>query len=165
MQGEVIWEDSPSQTLNLTTWFFSLIAGIAIFYGLPKAYGILTPMLVPILEYIRIGAPIIVVANLVWAVASVAVRGYKLSDTELVEQSGVFNQRIDSLELFRVKDITISKPLILRFFGQGNLILSTSDHSTPVVVLEAIREPEVLLPKLRELVLIARKKTGVREFD
>ena len=52
--------------------------------------------------------------------------------------TGVFGKRSDELELYRVRDTTFVAPFKLRIFNCGNLILNTSDTSTPVVTLEGI---------------------------
>ncbi len=42
----------------------------------------------------------------------------------------------NELELYRVKDIVLNEPFLLRLVGLSNIVLVTSDRSTPVFVVE-----------------------------
>ena len=56
-------------------------------------------------------------------------------------------------------------PLIYRIFGLGNLTVYTSDKTTPILHLYAIRKPEEKYQILRGLVEISRKEKRVYEID
>ena len=90
---------------------------------------------------------------------------YEVTEQRFIQKTGVLNQKIDELELYRVRDYRIEKPLYLRIFGLGNLILVTSDKSDPRVAILAIKDVENLRDKIRNSVEIARKKTGTKEVD
>lgn len=90
---------------------------------------------------------------------------YKITSERLMEREGIFSRTTGELELFRVKDITFHEPFILRVFGLGDVILDTSDKSTPIVVLHAIKNPHEVKDLLRKYVDIMRNTKGVREFD
>ncbi|MFK5951014.1 MAG: PH domain-containing protein [Methylococcales bacterium] len=165
MNEDIIWTDKPSQTLNLGNWFSTLIICLVVFYGFPMTYNYLSILIVPYLDYLRYGVVIVLVARLIISIASVFVRKYELTSTELEESYGILNQKFHSLELYRIKDISVDIPFFLRFFNQGTLVLHTSDHSTPVIYLEGIDEPRKLKPILRDLVNTERRRNGVREID
>lgn len=59
----------------------------------------------------------------------------------------------------------VERPLIYRMFGLGNLIIYTSDKTTPIFRLEAIREPEEKYKILRGLVEQSRREKHVFEVD
>lgn len=90
---------------------------------------------------------------------------YLISNERLKEQVGILSKVTNELELFRVKDITIEEPLFLRIFNCANIILDTSDKTTPIIVLTSIKNSEDLVNKLRNNVEIMRAKKGVREID
>ena len=82
-----------------------------------------------------------------------------------MESSGIFTRTTGEVELFRVKDMTFHEPFFLRIFGCGDIILDTSDKSSPIVVLHAIKDPRPLMETLRKNVIAMRTKKGVREVD
>ena len=54
---------------------------------------------------------------------------YELTEERFREKTGILSQKIEELELYRVRDYTVEKPFIMRLFGLGNLILITSDKT------------------------------------
>ena len=90
---------------------------------------------------------------------------FELSKDRLKLKKGILTQKIDETELYRVRDYEILKPFILRLFGLGHLKLITSDKSHPIIILNAIKNPEYVLELFRENVEQARKKTGTKEVD
>jgi uncharacterized membrane protein YdbT with pleckstrin-like domain len=90
---------------------------------------------------------------------------YQLTNQRLRESTGILWRETNELELYRVKDISIYQPLMQRLVGRGSIILITSDHSTPRVVLLAIRNPIEVANLLRENVERNRTEKGVRQFD
>lgn len=90
---------------------------------------------------------------------------YILSSERFIHKEGVFNRNIEHLELYRVKDYSLSVPLILRLFGLSNIVLKTSDPSTPIVVIQGVRDGERILDIIRERVEYLRETKGVREID
>ena len=78
---------------------------------------------------------------------------YQLFPQTIVLKTGILSQKIDNIELYRVRDYSIEKPFLLRIFGLGNIILN------------AIQDPENVYNQLRTLVESSRKRTGTREVD
>lgn len=90
---------------------------------------------------------------------------YELSTQRLRLRSGVLNKRTDDLELYRVKDLRLDEPLVLRPFGLANLVLETSDRSNPLVVIRGIADAESLMDEVRTHVEALRIARGIRELD
>jgi len=90
---------------------------------------------------------------------------YLISTERISEQEGVLSRSTNDLELYRVKDMTLDQPFFLRIFKCGNIVLETSDRTTPVVVLYAVKHPRALLDKIRQHVERMRTVKGVREID
>jgi uncharacterized membrane protein YdbT with pleckstrin-like domain len=100
-----------------------------------------------------------------WSFLKIYAHSYELTTERLLEHNGVFSRTSDELELYRVKDITFVQPFSLRMFNCGNIILDTSDRSTPVVVIHAIENGRPVMNAIRKYVDIMRTKKGVREID
>ena len=92
-------------------------------------------------------------------------RSYKITTQRFSETYGIFNKVTEDLELYRVKDITTLKPFTLRMFNLGNIVLMTSDKSTPIVIVEGMSNVDDLQSTIRKHVEIMRTHKGVREID
>lgn len=90
---------------------------------------------------------------------------YELTDQIYREKTGILSQKIEELELYRVRDYSVEKPFLMRLFGLGNLILITSDKTNPRVYMRAIRNVENVRDIFRKHVEEARKATDTKEVD
>src|SRR5205807_4321178 len=63
---------------------------------------------------------------------------YELTSERIKMSEGVFSKVMDTLELYRVKDIETRQPFLYRLCGIENVQLNTSDTSSPFVFIEAI---------------------------
>jgi uncharacterized membrane protein YdbT with pleckstrin-like domain len=90
---------------------------------------------------------------------------FELTSERLKMTEGVFSKKTETLELYRVKDIEVRQPFIFRTLGIENIVLTTSDASSPVVHLDAIPKAVGLADKLRNQVEIIRQQKRVREID
>ncbi len=92
-------------------------------------------------------------------------RVYELTSDRLRLYNGVFNRTIDEIELYRVKDSTITQPFWIRVFGLGNVVLDTSDRSHPTAEMLAISDPQGVRELVRANVERLRDQKRVREVD
>lgn len=90
---------------------------------------------------------------------------YELTDQIYKEKTGILSQKIEEVELYRVRDYTIEKPFLMRIFGLGNLTLITSDKTNPRVYMRAIKDVESVKDTFRKHVEEKRKLTGTKEVD
>ena len=67
---------------------------------------------------------------------------YVLTDQRLKSSRGVFNRTTDDLELYRIKDTRFEQSIWQRMVGIGDIELSTSDATSPLVRLANIRKAE-----------------------
>lgn len=132
-----VWQAQPSQITNLLVF---ILCALTFWLIIPIFIGL-------------------------WYYFVVKSEKYILTDKTLTLHTGVINKEINDVELYRIKDIQLKRPLFLRLFGLGTIYLITSDHTNPNVQLRAISSSEELRSNLRNLVETARKERGVREFD
>ena len=90
---------------------------------------------------------------------------FELTSDRFRTKIGILSQKVDELELYRVRDYEVFKPFLLRLCGLGNLTLITSDKTHPKIEMKAIKNPEIVLELFRKNVEISRKKTGTKEVD
>lgn len=152
MSEEILWKASPSQLLNLGKFLIALLlmAGIGIggMYFPPIWAALVLPL-----------------GWILWVYLKVRCERFELTTERLRMYSGVFNQTIDEIELYRVKDTVMELPFWFRIFGLGTLKLDTSDRSHPKVSIHAIRDAVGVRETLRKQVEYWRDKKRVREVD
>jgi uncharacterized membrane protein YdbT with pleckstrin-like domain len=100
-----------------------------------------------------------------WRYWQVKSTRYTLTAERLVCQQGVFYRKQDEVELYRIKDYTITAPLLHRWLGIANLVLITSDRTHPELVLKGISDAYQVKELIRTQVEQLRVQKGVREID
>ena len=133
-----VWSGSPSQIKNLGVYIACGIISLTIIgavFAIPYAF---------------------------WKYFVVRCQRYELTSQRLKLHSGVLNKKIDELELYRVKDTKLEQPLFLRIFGLGNVTLISSDTTTPVSLVYAIKDAKELREQIRALVEGRRDQKRVR---
>lgn len=147
-----LWEGRPSQWLNLGPFLIALTLGIAIGIGGVFVFPVWGLEVVPVLY-------------LIWRWLLVRSQKFELTSERLRVTEGIFNQKIDEIELYRVKDIAMERPLWMRMTGLASVLLDTSDRSMPKLTLPAISNGVELREQLRKQVEEIRDKKRVREVD
>ena len=134
---KTIFKGSPSQLSNIPFYFVCLL---------------LSPFLVGILMFL---------------IRFLKTKFTKIEITEerIIEQTGILSRKTDEAELYRVKDIRLDEPFYLRIFGLSNILIVTSDKTSPIISLLGIKDGNKLRKELRDLVELRRDKKGVRERD
>jgi membrane protein YdbS with pleckstrin-like domain len=90
---------------------------------------------------------------------------FELTTQRFKITSGVFTKTTETLELYRVKDIETRQPFFSRLVGIENVQMTTSDASSPSVLIEAVPSSVGFADKLRNQVEIIRQQKRVREID
>lgn len=144
---QVLWRGGPSQMENATLFVpCGVCAGILLFIA-PPAWALLP------------------LAPMAWYWLATRCTRYRLTTDRVRIEAGVLNSAADDLELYRVRDYRVERPLGLRLFGLGNITLMTADKTDPVLTLRAIRGPAEVCDKLRDAVEDCRLRKNVREID
>jgi uncharacterized membrane protein YdbT with pleckstrin-like domain len=147
-----LWKGTPSQWLNIGPFSLALLLSAGIVVGgifFPPAFaGLILPLVWMIWRYLVIRCEI-----------------FELTSQRLRISHGVFNQKIDEIELYRVKDVLVERKWWMRIFNLGSLHLETSDRSLPNVTIPAIPDAIGLRESLRKEVEAVRDKKRVRELD
>jgi uncharacterized membrane protein YdbT with pleckstrin-like domain len=154
----IVWQGHPSQILNLHIFLLcALVAAglIAIAYvfrenlGIPGMYIVAGAAIIPLLF-----------AFIKWL--QVKFRRYELTTERLRLRSGILSRKTDEIELYRVKDYVLHEPFMLRLWGLGDIVLTTTDDANPSVLLKAIDSAETLRDHIRKHVELRREAKRVR---
>jgi hypothetical protein len=89
----------------------------------------------------------------------------EITNERIIEKTGILSKKTDETELYRVKDIRLEEPFFLRMFGLSNILLVTTDKSSPLISLNGVQNGPELRKELRNMVEARRDKKGVRERD
>ena len=90
---------------------------------------------------------------------------YKLTTQRFFVQTGLISKKVEELELFRIKDVSMKQGVIQRILGVGNVTILSTDDSTPVIHVSGIANPEKVKEAIRNQYRMARKsEKGLTEF-
>ena len=96
---------------------------------------------------------------------TVKARVYRLTTERLLTTDGIFTKKTESLELYRVKDLSMSQTFVQRFLGLENIAMTTSDKDTPDVFIDYVPQDLKLGDKLREQIEACRVQKRTREVE
>jgi uncharacterized membrane protein YdbT with pleckstrin-like domain len=77
---------------------------------------------------------------------------YRLYQESLEVESGLVSRNIENLQLFRVRDLRLRQSVLGRLFGVGDVIVTSTDQSTPHLTVRGVENPRAVYETLRELV-------------
>lgn len=146
------WKGSPSQWLNLGPFLFSVLLATGIAVG-----GVFFPP-----AFLALALPL---AYIVWRYLVVRTQVFELTSERIRVTTGIINQHIDEVELYRVKDSRMVRPWWMRLAGLASIELETSDRSMPFLVIPAVHGGVELRELLRKHVELQRDRKRVRELD
>ncbi len=149
-----IWRGSPSQWLNLG-WFVACLFGAVGFIAAAAVFS----------QPILAAAAVIPLIFALWKALMVRTTRIDVSTERITTTVGIFSRHKWDIELYRVKDTTLHEPFLLRLVGRANILIISSDRSSPTVALRALPNAEWLRQQIRTNVERLRLKRGVREMD
>ncbi len=147
-----LWKGTPSQWLNIGHFSLALLLSAGILIG-----GVYVPF-----SYIALILPLV---WMIWRYLVIRCEAFELTSQRLRISKGVFNQTIDEVELYRVKDVLLEKKWWMRILNLGSLHLETSDRSLPNITIPAVSDATTLRETLRREVETVRDTKRVRELD
>jgi uncharacterized membrane protein YdbT with pleckstrin-like domain len=151
-QETTLWKGSPSQWLNIGPFSAALLTGAGIFIA-----GVFFPP--------AFAALLLPLGYMIWKYLVVRTQVFELTSERLRTTSGVINQHVDEIELYRVKDTLMVRTWWMRLTGLASIQLETSDRSMPQLVIPAIHGGSEMRELLRKQVESQRDRKRVREMD
>ncbi|HEX9565257.1 MAG TPA: PH domain-containing protein [Gemmatimonadaceae bacterium] len=149
-----VWTGSPSQWVN-AGWFVACLIAAAAFVSA----GVIASQ-----PLIAVGAVIPAIYALAKAL-TVRTTRIEVTTERISTTVGIFSRHKWDIELYRVKDTTLQEPFLLRMVRRANILIVSSDRSSPMVSLRALPDAERLRQQIRANVERLRLKRGVREMD
>ncbi len=87
---------------------------------------------------------------------------YALSEDRLFLSTGFFSVKDEEILLYRIRDISVQRTLWQRIFGMGSISISSSDKSTPLVLLKNVKNPLQVKELIHESVEEIKIKRRIR---
>ena len=137
LQEDVIWEGRPTWR----AWAGKWIAGWALLPVLVGAFFLLS----------------------VWIRTRSA--RWKLTSRRIEIESGFFTKRIDTLELWRVRDVELRQSLFDRLVGVSSLFVTAHDPGSPVLEVRGVPGDRSIYDRLMTAVMQARQQRGVMNLN
>ena len=109
-----------------------------------------------------VGIGLILLARAWYLVASTR---YRLTTQRLFAQTGLIAKNLEEVELFRVKDVTLSQGMLDRMLGTGTVTVLSTDDTAPRLALAGIRDPMAAKEALRTAFRAARQREGMRTAE
>lgn len=89
---------------------------------------------------------------------------YAISEDRLFLSVGFLSIRDEELLLYRIRDISVGRTLWQRIFGVGTVTVTSSDKTTPTLVLKNVKKPldvkELLHHQVEEMKILRRVRVG-----
>ena len=111
--------------------------------------------------------PLFLVGGLLWLRVWYLVSStrYRLTTQRLFAQTGLIAKHLEEVELFRVKDVTLSQGMLDRMLGTGTVTVLSTDDTAPRLALAGIRDPLAAKEAIRTAFRAARQREGMRTAE
>jgi len=90
---------------------------------------------------------------------------YMLTEDRLFVEKGFLTSTLDEENLYRVRDVSVTRTLGQKIFGLGTVKVFSTDASNGETVLESIKQPIEVKEEIVRLVEAARKKHNIRASE
>ncbi|MBN1795814.1 MAG: PH domain-containing protein [Sedimentisphaerales bacterium] len=90
---------------------------------------------------------------------------YEVTVDRIEHSRGIFDRRVDNLDMFRVIDLKLRRTIIDCIVGVGQVVLTTTDKSDPEFTFLKIRRSRQLYDVIKKASLDADQKQGVIHLE
>jgi membrane protein YdbS with pleckstrin-like domain len=108
-----------------------------------------------------LGAIFVVGLILFYKAWKIRMTHYEVSPDRIEYGEGVFDRKVDNLDMFRVVDIKLRRNILDCVVGVGTVILTTSDKSHPEFEFKKVKNSRELYDTIKKASLSADRRTNV----
>lgn len=154
MPEETLWKGTSSQWKNLGPYaVFVLVLALCIWLQWWQHVTWSFFLLIPVAVWVF------------WKWLVVKTTVYSLTTERLVTAHGILTKVTNTLELYRVRDLQMVQPLLLRFLKLQNVHVFATDATSPSTTLDYLPTADDLGERLRKSVEECRALKRVRALD
>ena len=112
---------------------------------------------------VLLGLGLIIVIGLIlfYKAWKIRMTHYEVSPDRIEYGEGVFDRKVDNLDMFRVVDIKLRRNVLDCVVGVGTVILTTTDKSHPEFEFKKIKNSQELYDTIKKASLSADRRTNV----
>ena len=116
---------------------------------------------------VLLGLGLIIVIGLIlfYKAWKIRMTHYEVSPDRIEYGEGIFDRRVDNLDMFRVVDIKLRRSFLDCIVGIGTVLLTTTDKSHPEFVFEKVRYSRELYDVIKKASLSADRRTNVIHME
>ena len=108
---------------------------------------------------------LVVGAVLYFKVLKIRMTHYEVSADRIEYGEGIFERKVDNLDMFRVVDIKLRRSFLDCIVGVGTVILTTTDKSHPEFEFKKIKNSRELYDTIKKASLSADRRTNVVHME
>ena len=112
-----------------------------------------------------LGIGLITALVLFFKAMQVRMTHYEVSPDRIEFGTGIFDRRIDNLDMFRIVDIKLRRGIWDCIVGVGTVLLTTTDKSHPEFVFEKVKNARELYDVIKKASLSADRRTNVIHME
>jgi membrane protein YdbS with pleckstrin-like domain len=153
----VLWRGSFSSKAMFGTWLGNIAITIIVLVA-----SFLVPLLGPLTWLFGLGfiALLWIVTAGIYLYRRLAIQ-YEITTQRLIHQRGILLRVTDRIELIDVDDISFSQGIVQRMLGVGNITVTGSDKTDPVLVMIGIDQVDKVSGMLDDARRSERRKHSV----
>ena len=151
----------PSQVINYGHYLAAALqmAVCGLLFGILRRQW---PMLSPVFLLIPL-IGILGLATLTWL--KTASTSYHFAKSRMTWRTGVLSREAESLELYRVADVTMRQPFLQRLLGVGQIVIRSADANHREIVIPGVPRPDRFRDWLTDAVQETRHERDMREVQ
>lgn len=170
--GEVLFSGQPSLwamagafvkggivlavAVSLVVWHIERIAWLKLSIEQAAVFG----------KYrLLLGLGLVVIMVLFYKAMQLRMTHYEVGADRIEFGRGIFDRKVDNLDMFRVVDIKLRRSVLDCIVGVGTVLLTTTDKSHPEFVFEKVRGSRELYDALKKASLSADRRTNVIHME
>lgn len=157
--GEVVIR--PSQVINYGAYLFAAVQMAVV----AACFAVLRQHWKTISPWILAALLLVILANAALTWLKTASSSYHVGKNRLTWRAGILSRTTQSLELYRVADVTMRQPLFQRLFGVGQITIRSADANHREIVIPGVPAPDRFRDWLTDAVQQTRRERGMREIQ
>ena len=155
----MLFEGAPSWK----AWFWSYVLGLLL---LASPLGLIWLVVFGVApwDYARWGMAVLALGGLAWlGIVELWRRSlrYRISNRNLDTEEGIISKRIETLQLWRVRDLDFRQSITERLLGIARIHVLTKDATDPELVLRGLPASREIFDKLKDAAELARQQRVV----
>jgi membrane protein YdbS with pleckstrin-like domain len=117
------------------------------------------------LDLAAFGLGLAAALSFIWRIIDLKSISYEVTPDRIEWSRGIFDRKVDNIDMFRVIDLKLRRSLLECCLGIGTVVLITNDQSDPHFEFLKVRQCRYLYDILKQAGLNADKKRGVIHLE